>query len=353
MKPKEMKFKEEAHKKILQGVRKLAQAVEVTLGPRGRVVMIEQEYGAPRITKDGVSVAKEIKLKDAHENLGAQMVKNVAASVGNNAGDGTTTATTITKVMYEQGSRLVAAGVNPMDISKGMQVAASAVEQALKTSSRPVKDSTEIAQVATISANGEKAIGDIIAQAMSKVGKEGVITVEEANGLDTTLEVVEGMQFTDRGYLSSYFATNPETLVVEYRDPCILVHEKKISSVKPFLPLLQAASEAGKPLLIVAEDVEGEALATLVVNRIRGGLKVCAVKAPGFGDRRKDMLKDLAILTGTEVVSDETGKQLKDVAIEDLGTAKRIVVDKDSTTIVNGGGANQLLKAVQVSLESR
>lgn len=332
---KEMKFDEEARKKILEGADTLARAVAVTLGPRGRNVVIDKSYGAPHVTKDGVTVAKGIDLKDPFANMGAQMLKQVATTTADEAGDGTTTATVLARAIYSEGLKLVAAGANPMDVKRGIEKAVKVVKEQLKTFSEPVKDSKEIAQVATISANGDETIGSIIAEAMDRVGREGVITVEEGNLLETKLEVVEGMEF-DRGYLSSYFATNLDTLIAEYSDAYILVYESKISNMKEFLPLLQAVSEAGKPFLIIAEDVEGEALTTLVLNKMRGGLKTCAVKAPGFGDRRKAMLEDIAVLCGATLISKEGGTALKDVKIADLGSAQRVVITKDSTTIVGG-----------------
>ncbi|MDE3045159.1 MAG: chaperonin GroEL [Verrucomicrobiota bacterium] len=343
MAPKNIKFKEDARQKILKGVRTLASAVKVTLGPKGRNVVIDKKFGSPQITKDGVTVAKEIELEDRHENMGAQMVKEVANKANDEAGDGTTTATILTEAIYSEGLRNVTAGANPMDLKRGIDQAVAVTIEELKKMSKPIKDTKEIAQVATISANGDTEIGAIIAKAMEKVGKDGSITVEEAKGFETTLDVVEGMNF-DRGYVSSYFVTNAETLVCEYENPCILIYEKKISSMKEFLPILQAVAESGKPLVIIAEDIEGEALATLVVNRLRAGLKVTAVKAPGFGDRRKAMLEDIAILTGGQFISEDLGIQLEKVTLEMLGRAKKVIIKKDDTTIVDGAGNK---KAIQ------
>src|SRR5882672_2136427 len=335
---KEILFDVRAREAILKGVNTLADAVKVTLGPKGRNVIIEKSFGAPTITKDGVTVAKEIELENKFENMGAQMVKEVASRTSDVAGDGTTTATLLAQALYREGSKLVAAGNNPMEIKRGIEKAVNVVVEQLKKLSKPTKDHKEIAQVGIISANGDSTIGNIIAEAMGKVGKEGVITVEEAKGLETTLEVVEGMQF-DRGYLSPYFVSDPERMEAVLEDPYILIHEKKISSMKDLLPVLEKVAQAGRPLLIVAEDVEGEALATLVVNKLRGTLKVCAVKAPGFGDRRKEMLTDIAALTGApQVISEEMGLKLENATINDLGQAKRIVIDKDNTTIVGGKG---------------
>lgn len=337
MAAKNIKFKEDARQKILKGVRTLADAVKVTLGPKGRNVIIDKSFGAPHITKDGVTVAKEIQLEDKHENMGAQMVKEVASKTADKAGDGTTTATVLAEAIYSEGLRNVAAGANPLDLKRGMEKAVKAVVKHLEKLSKPIKNSQEIAQVATISANNDTEIGDIIAKAMERVGKDGTITVEEAKGFETTLDVVEGMNF-DRGYLSAYFMTNPQTQECVLEDTYILIFDKKISSVRDLIPLLQAVAETGKPLLIIAEDVEGEALATLVVNRLRAGLKICAVKSPGFGDRRKAMLEDLAILTGAEMISEELGQKLETTTIEMLGRAKKVVVGKDSTTLVEGAG---------------
>ncbi|HEY8369191.1 MAG TPA: chaperonin GroEL [Thermodesulfobacteriota bacterium] len=326
-----------ARNSILQGVNTLADAVKVTLGPRGRNVVIEKSFGAPTVTKDGVTVAKEIELEDKFQNMGAQMVREVASKTSDVAGDGTTTATVLAQAIFREGSKVVAAGANPMDVKRGIDKAVEATVEALKKLSTPTKGKKEIAQVGTISANGDETIGNIIAEAMEKVGKEGVITVEEAKSMETTLEVVEGMQF-DRGYLSPYFVTDPERMEAVLEDPYILIHEKKISAMKDLLPLLEQVARAGKPLLIIAEEVEGEALATLVVNKLRGTLQVCAVKAPGFGDRRKAMLEDIAILTGGRMIAEELGVKLEAVTLKDLGRAKRVTVDKDNTTIVDGAG---------------
>ncbi|HEY4547651.1 MAG TPA: chaperonin GroEL [Pedomonas sp.] len=337
MAAKDVKFSAEARQKMLRGVDILADAVKATLGPKGRNVVIEKSFGAPRITKDGVSVAKEIELADKFENMGAQMLKEVASRTNDVAGDGTTTATVLAQSIVREGAKAVAAGMNPMDLKRGIDLAVERVIEALKDRSRPVKNTAEIAQVGTISANGEAAIGKMIAEAMDKVGKEGVITVEEAKSLESQLDVVEGMQF-DRGYLSPYFITNAEKMKVELEDPYILIHEKKLSSIQALVPVLEKVVQSGRPLLIIAEDVEGEALATLVVNRLRGGLKVAAVKAPGFGDRRKAMLEDIAILTNGQVVSEELGIQLENVTVDMLGRAKRVTIDKDNTTVVGGAG---------------
>jgi chaperonin GroEL len=337
MASKNIKFKEDARQKILKGVRTLADAVKVTLGPKGRNVIIDKSYGTPHITKDGVTVAKEIELEDKHENMGAQMVKEVASKTADKAGDGTTTATVLAEAIYSEGLRNVAAGANPLDLQRGMQKAVAVVVKKLQERSKKIKDSNEIAQVAAISANNDADIGKIIAEAMQRVGKDGTITVEEAKGFETTLEVVEGMNF-DRGYLSAYFMTNPETQECLLEDAYILICEKKISVVKDLIPLLQAVAESGRPLLIIAEDVEGEALATLVVNRLRAGFKVCAVKAPGFGDRRKAILEDIAALTGAQVISEELGLKLENTTVEMLGRAKKIIVRKEDTTLVEGQG---------------
>jgi chaperonin GroEL len=337
MAAKDIIFDQRAREAILKGVNILADAVKVTLGPKGRNVVIEKSFGSPTITKDGVTVAKEIELENRFENMGAQMVKEVASKTSDVAGDGTTTATVLAQAIYREGSKLLAAGHNPMDIKRGIDKAVEAVVAELKKLSKPTKDPKEIAQVGIISANGDTTIGNIIAEAMEKVGKEGVITVEEAKGLETTLEVVEGMQF-DRGYLSPYFVTDPERMEAVLDDAYILIHEKKISNMTDLLPLLEQVARGGKPLLIVCEEVEGEALATLVVNKLRGTLHVCAVKAPGFGDRRKAMLEDIAILTGGKMIAEELGLKLEQVALKDLGHAKRITVDKDNTTIVDGAG---------------
>jgi chaperonin GroEL len=343
MASKNIKFKEEARQKILKGVKTLADAVKVTLGPKGRNVIIDKAYGAPHITKDGVTVAKEIELEDKHENMGAQMVKEVASKTADKAGDGTTTATVLAEAIYSEGLRNVAAGANPISLQRGMKKAVEAVVKQLKKSSKKIKDSNEIAQVATISANNDPEIGKIIAEAMKRVGKDGTITVEEAKGFETTLDVVEGMNF-DRGYVSAYFMTNTESQEAILEDAYVLIHEKKINVVKDFIPLLQLVAESGKPLLIIAEDVEGEALTTLVVNRLRGGFKVCAVKAPGFGDRRKATLEDIAVITGGQVISEELGMKLENVTLEMLGRVKKAVIGKDSTTLVEGAGDKNLIK---------
>ncbi len=334
---KEIKYGVKARELILNGVNTLADAVKVTMGPKGRNVVIDKTFGAPNITKDGVTVAKEIDLEDKFENMGAQMVKEVASKTSDVAGDGTTTATVLAQAIYREGSKLVAAGINPMAIKRGIEKAVDTAVNEIKKIAKPTKDEEEIAQVGIISANNDETIGNVIAQAMSKVGKEGVITVEEAKSMETTLEVVEGMQF-DRGYISPYFVTDPEKMVVSMSDPYILLNEKKISSMKDLLPILEQIAKMGKPLLIIAEDVEGEALATLVVNKLRGTLQVAAVKAPGFGDRRKAMLEDIAILTGGQVISEDLGIKLENVTLDDLGTAKTVTIDKDNTTIVDGGG---------------
>jgi chaperonin GroEL len=344
MAAKEVKFGTDARNRILKGVNILADAVKVTLGPKGRNVVIDKSFGAPRITKDGVSVAKEIELEDKFENMGAQMVKEVANRTNDEAGDGTTTATVLAQAIVREGMKSVAAGMNPMDLKRGIDLATSKVVEAIKAAARPVNDSDEVAQVGTISANGESEIGRQIADAMQKVGNEGVITVEENKGLETETVVVEGMQF-DRGYLSPYFVTNPEKMTVELEDAIILLHEKKLSSLQPMVPLLESVIQSGKPLLIISEDVEGEALATLVVNKLRGGLKIAAVKAPGFGDRRKAMLQDIAILTGGQVISEDLGMKLENVTIDMLGSAKRISITKDETTIVDGAGNKAEIEA--------
>jgi len=340
---KDIKYSQKAREAILRGVDTLADAVKVTLGPRGRNVILEKTFGSPTITKDGVTVAKEIELEDKFENMGAQMVKEVASKTSDVAGDGTTTATVLAQAIYKEGSKLVAAGVNPMAIKRGIEKAVEAVVEELKKLSKPTKDQEEIAQVGTISANNDTTIGNIIAEAMNKVGKEGVITVEEAKSMETTLEIVEGMQF-DRGYTSPYFVTDPEKMTVNLSNPYILLNEKKISTMKDLIPILEQIARMGKPLLIIAEDVEGEALATLVVNKLRGTLQVSAVKAPGFGDRRKAMLEDIAILTGGKVISEDLGLKLENVTLNDLGTAKTVTIDKDNTTIVDGGGSRKDLE---------
>ncbi|MBI2082384.1 MAG: chaperonin GroEL [Deltaproteobacteria bacterium] len=337
MPAKDIIYEQKARESILKGVNALANAVKVTLGPKGRNVILEKSFGSPTITKDGVTVAKEIELQDKFENMGAQMVKEVASKTSDVAGDGTTTATVLAQVIYREGAKMVTAGHNPMALKRGIEKAVSTAVDELKKISKPTKDQKEIAQVGTISANNDETIGKIIAEAMDKVGKEGVITVEEAKSMDTTLEVVEGMQF-DRGYLSPYFVTDAERMEAVLEDPYILINEKKISSMKELLPLLENIARSGRPLLIIAEDVEGEALATLVVNKLRGTLQCCAVKAPGFGDRRKAMLEDIAILTGGAAIAEELGRKLEDVRLEDLGRAKRVTIDKDNTTIVDGAG---------------
>lgn len=344
MAAKDVKFSRDARERILRGVDILADAVKVTLGPKGRNVVIDKSFGAPRITKDGVSVAKEIELKDKFENMGAQMVREVASKTNDIAGDGTTTATVLAQAIVREGMKSVAAGMNPMDLKRGIDLATAKVVEDIKSRSKPVSGSQEVAQVGIISANGDVEVGEKIAEAMEKVGKEGVITVEEAKGLEFELDVVEGMQF-DRGYLSPYFITNPEKMAVELADPYILIHEKKLSNLQSILPILEAVVQSGRPLLIIAEDIEGEALATLVVNKLRGGLKVAAVKAPGFGDRRKAMLEDIAVLTKGEVISEDLGIKLESVTLGMLGTAKRVSIDKDNTTIVDGAGEADSIKA--------
>ena len=343
MAAKEILYDTSARDRILAGLNALADAVKVTLGPKGRNVVIEKSFGAPTVTKDGVTVAKEIELENKFENMGAQMVREVASKTSDVAGDGTTTATVLAQAIYREGSKMVAAGHNPMEIKRGIDKAVEAIVGELQKLSKSTKDPKEIAQVGTISANGDETIGGILADAMSKVGKEGVITVEEAKGLETTLDVVEGMQF-DRGYLSPYFVTDPERMEAKLEDAYLLISEKKVSSMKDLLPVLEAVARTQKPLLIISEDVEGEALATLVVNKLRGTLQVCAVKAPGFGDRRKEMLKDIATLTGGQVVSEDLGIKLESITIQDLGQAKRITVDKDNTTIVDGAGKKNDIK---------
>ena len=343
MAAKDVKFGRDARERIMRGVDILADAVKVTLGPKGRNVVIDKSFGAPRITKDGVSVAKEIELKDKFENMGAQMVREVASKTNDIAGDGTTTATVLAQAIVREGMKSVAAGMNPMDLKRGIDIAVTKVVEDVKARSKPVSGSSEVAQVGIISANGDVEVGEKIAEAMEKVGKEGVITVEEAKGLEFELDVVEGMQF-DRGYLSPYFITNPEKMQVELADPYILIHEKKLSSLQAMLPILEAVVQSGRPLLIIAEDIEGEALATLVVNKLRGGLKVAAVKAPGFGDRRKAMLEDIAILTKGEVISEDLGIKLETVTLGMLGTAKRVTIDKDNTTLVDGAGEAEAIK---------
>jgi chaperonin GroEL len=343
MAAKEIRFSAEARGKVLRGVNLLADAVTVTLGPRGRNVCLEKSWGAPTVTKDGVTVAKEIQLEDKFENMGAQMVKEVASKTSDIAGDGTTTATVLSRAIFSEGIKLVAAGHDPMSIKRGMEKAVEKVIEELKSLSKPTRDREEIAQVGTISANNDKAIGDILAEAMDKVGKEGVITVEEAKGLETTLDLVEGMRF-DRGYLSPYFVTDPDRMECVYEDAYLLIHEKKISGMKDLLPVLEEIAKAAKPFLIIAEDVEGEALATLVVNKLRGTLQCVAVKAPGFGDRRKAMLEDIAILTDGKMIAEELGIKLENVTLKDLGRAKKVIVDKDNTTIVEGAGKKSAIE---------
>ena len=343
MAAKEVRFSEEARAKVLRGVNILADTVTVTLGPKGRNVVLEKSWGAPTVTKDGVTVAKEIQLEDKFENMGAQMVKEVASKTSDIAGDGTTTATVLSRAIFGEGLKMVAAGHDPMALKRGIDKAVAKVIEELKSLSKPTRDRDEIAQVGTISANNDRTIGDILAEAMDKVGKEGVITVEEAKGLETTLDLVEGMRF-DRGYLSPYFVTDPERMEAVYEDALILIHEKKISSMKDLLPVLENVAKTGKPLLIIAEEVEGEALATLVVNKIRGTLKTVAVKAPGFGDRRKAMLEDIAILTDGRMIAEELGIKLENVTLKDLGRAKRIIVDKDNTTVVEGAGKKSAIE---------
>jgi len=340
MSAKEVKFSQEAREKLIRGVDILANAVRVTLGPKGRNVVLDKSFGAPRVTKDGVTVAKEIELADKFENMGAQMVREVAAKQSSTAGDGTTTATILAHAIVKEGAKSVAAGANPMDVKRGVDLAVDAIVADLKANSRKITKSDEIAQVGTISANGDASIGKMIAEAMKKVGNEGVITVEEAKSLETELDVVEGMQF-DRGYLSPYFITNAEKMVAELEEPYILIHEKKLSSLQPMLPVLEAVVQSGKPLLIIAEDIEGEALATLVVNKLRGGLKVAAVKAPGFGDRRKAMLEDIAILTAGTMIVEDLGIKLENVTLQMLGTAKKVRIEKENTTIVDGAGSKK------------
>jgi chaperonin GroEL len=339
-----IRYNAEAREKLRAGVDALANAVKVTLGPRGRNVAIEKKFGAPAVTKDGVTVAKEITLKDPFENLGAQMVKEVASKTADVAGDGTTTATVLAQAIFREGLKNVTAGANPMEIKRGIEEAVQVVVEELKKMSRPITSSKEIAQVATLSANGDETIGNLIAEAMEKVGKDGVITIEESRNIDTYVDVVEGMQF-DRGYISPYFVTNPDKMIAELEDALILIHDKKISSMKDLLPILEQVVRLNKPLLIIAEDVEGEALATLVVNKLRGTLRVAAVKAPGFGDRRKAMLEDIAILTGGTVISEEQGYKLEHATLDYLGKAKKITIDKDNTTIVGGQGSPDKIKA--------
>ena len=343
MPAKMIAFGSEARNRLLAGLNQLADAVQVTLGPRGRNVVLEKTFGSPTITKDGVTVAKEITLQDKFENMGAQMVREVASKTSDKAGDGTTTATVLARAIYREGHKLVTSGANPMALKRGIDKGVEAIVAALKKQSKPTKDKKEIAQVGTVSANDDEMVGKLIADAMEKVGKEGVITVEEAKGMETTLDVVEGMQF-DRGYISPYFVTDPEKMVAEYEDPFILLHEKKISNMKDLLRPLETVARQGKPLMIVAEDLDGEALATLIINKLRGTLKVVAVKAPGFGDRRKAILQDIAILTGGTLISEETGAKLENVALTDLGRCRRIRIDKDNTTIVDGAGARSAIE---------
>jgi chaperonin GroEL len=344
MSAKDVKFSGDARDRMLRGVDILANAVKVTLGPKGRNVVIDKSFGAPRITKDGVTVAKEIELEDKFENMGAQMLREVASKTNDTAGDGTTTATVLAQAIVREGAKSVAAGMNPMDLKRGIDIAVAAVIKDIEKRAKPVASSAEVAQVGTISSNGDATIGSMIAKAMQKVGNEGVITVEENKALETEVEIVEGMQF-DRGYLSPYFVTNPEKMTAELEDAYVLLHEKKLSGLQAMLPVLEAVVQSGRPLLIIAEDIEGEALATLVVNRLRGGLKVAAVKAPGFGDRRKAMLEDIAILTGGQLISDELGMKLESVTLKMLGRAKKIVIDKENTTIVNGAGKKPDIEA--------
>src|ERR1700736_1969262 len=354
MAAKDVRFSSDARDRMLRGVETLNNAVKVTLGPKGRNVILDKSYGAPRITKDGVTVAKEIELSDKFENMGAQMVREVASKTNDLAGDGTTTATVLAASIMREGLKLVAAGMNPMDLKRGIDIAVTAVVKDIERRARKVQSSEEIGQIGTIASNGDKSIGDMIAKAMKKVGNEGVITVEEAKTAETELDVVEGMQF-DRGYLSPYFITNAEKMVAELEEPMILLFEKKLSSLQPLLPVLEAVVQSGRPLLIIAEDVEGEALATLVVNKLRGGLKVAAVKAPGFGDRRKAMLEDLAIVTGGQVISEDMGLKLDQTKIEQLGRARRVTVTKDDTTIVEGAGKPAAIqgriKAIKAQVE--
>ncbi|MDB5407150.1 MAG: groL [Rhodospirillales bacterium] len=341
---KDVRFSTDARDRMLRGIDILANAVKVTLGPKGRNVVLDKSYGAPRITKDGVTVAKEIELSDKFENMGAQMVKEVASKTNDSAGDGTTTATVLAQAIVREGVKAVAAGMNPMDLKRGIDLAVDAVVKDVQSRSKKISTNAEVAQVGTISANDDAEIGNMIAEAMKKVGNEGVITVEEAKGLETELDVVEGMQF-DRGYLSPYFVTNAEKMTVELEDPYILIHEKKLSSLQPLLPVLEAVVQGGRPLLILSEDIEGEALATLVVNKLRGGLKVAAVKAPGFGDRRKAMLEDIAILTGGQLISEELGIKLESVTLDMLGRAKKVSIDKENTTIIDGAGKKKDIQA--------
>ncbi len=350
MAAKDIKFGTDARAKMLNGVEILAKTVKVTLGPKGRNVMLDKSYGAPKITKDGVSVAKEVVLADKFENMGAQLVKEVAQKTADKAGDGTTTATVLAEAIIKEGCKAVAAGMNPMDLKRGIDMAVEAVVEDVKSRSKEIKTSEEIAQVGTISANGDKSIGEYLARAMEKVGNDGVITVEDAKGLDTELDVVEGMQF-DRGYLSPYFVTDADKMTAEYEMPYVLLYEQKISNLQAILPVLEAVLQSGRALLIVAEDIDGEALATLVVNRIRSGLKVCAVKAPGFGDRRKAILQDLAVLTGGQVISEDLGMKLENTTVDMLGTAKRVIISKDDTTIIDGSGNKELIEARKTQIK--
>ena len=348
MTAKDIKFKEEARQKILKGVQALTSAVKVTLGPKGRNVAIDKSYGSPQITKDGVTVAKEIELEDKHEDMGAQMVKEVASKTADKAGDGTTTATVLAEAIYSEGLRNVTAGTNPMEIKQGIEKSVQTITKELKKNSKPIQNRNEIAQVATISANNDKDIGETIAKGMERVGKDGTVTVEEGKGFETTLDVVEGMNF-DRGFVSSYFVTDAEKQEAVYENASVLIYDKKISSMKDFLPLLQAVAESGNPLIIIAEDIEGEALATLVVNRLRGGLKVCAVKSPGFGDRRKEMLEDIAILTGGQFISEEIGMKLETVTPDMLGSVKKVVIKKEDTTLIEGkGNKDEIQKRIKL-----
>ncbi|MBB3808213.1 chaperonin GroEL [Pseudochelatococcus contaminans] len=352
MAPKDVKFSTDARERLLRGVDTLANAVKVTLGPKGRNVVIEKSFGAPRITKDGVTVAKEIELEDKFENLGAQLVREVASKTNDLAGDGTTTATVLAQAIVREGSKAVAAGLNPQDLKRGIDLAVETAVKDIKGRAKKLANSQEVAQVGTISANSEAEIGKLIAEAVERVGNEGVITVEEAKSFETELDVVEGLQF-DRGYLSPYFITNPEKLIVDFEDPFILIHEKKLSSLQPLLPVLEAIVQTGKPLLIIAEDVEGEALATLVVNKLRGGLKVAAVKAPGFGDRRKAILEDIAIVTGGQTISEDLGIKLENVTLAQLGRAKRVRIEKEATTIIDGAGAKEDIDARVAQLKAQ
>ncbi|HEX7500119.1 MAG TPA: chaperonin GroEL, partial [Polyangia bacterium] len=344
MAAKDILFSEQGRSQILIGVNTLADAVRATLGPRGRNVVIEKSWGAPTVTKDGVTVAKEIELEDKFQNLGAQMVREVASKTSDVAGDGTTTATVLAQAIFREGAKMVAAGHSPMELKRGIDLAVGKIVEALKKQSKATKGQKDIAQIGTISANGDEYIGKLIAEAMEKVGKEGVITIEEAKAMETTLDVVEGMQF-DRGYLSPYFVTDAERMEVKLDDPSILIYEKKLSNMKDLLPVLEQVARSGKPLLIVAEEVEGEALATLVVNKLRGTLQVCAVKAPGFGDRRKEMLKDLAVLTGGQAITEDLGLKLENITVKDLGRAKNVTIDKDNTTVVDGAGKKADIEA--------